>query len=100
VAVEELGAWADALDGCSLGDELELRIGNLSDVATAAKVGDPYEHALDGLAVGQRVARPQGRSSASKDVGLLVLRHERLLCCEGPRRSPAWIGQTVRSSPR
>jgi hypothetical protein len=40
-----------------------------------------------------------GRSSASKDVELLVLRHE-VACCAGPIRGPGSTGPTGRSSPR
>jgi hypothetical protein len=40
-----------------------------------------------------------GRSSASKDAELLVLRHEvAVLRRNNPR--PGWTGQTARSSPR
>jgi hypothetical protein len=40
-----------------------------------------------------------GRSSAPKDIGLLVLRHE-VACYAGPPGSLAWIGSIVRRSPR
>jgi putative transposase len=40
-----------------------------------------------------------GRSSASKDIELLVLRHE-VAVLRGPAPGPAWIGPIARSSPR
>jgi hypothetical protein len=39
-----------------------------------------------------------GRSTASKDIELLVLRHE--VRCAVPILSRAWTGPTSRSSPR
>jgi putative transposase len=40
-----------------------------------------------------------GRSSASKDAELLVLRHEVAVLCR-TLRGPGWTGLTARSSPR
>jgi hypothetical protein len=40
-----------------------------------------------------------GRSTASKDIELLVLRHE-VAVCAAPIRGRAWTGPTARSSPR
>jgi hypothetical protein len=40
-----------------------------------------------------------GCSSAPKDIGLLVLRHE-VACYAGPPGSLAWIGPIARRSPR
>ena len=40
-----------------------------------------------------------GRAASSKDVELLVLRHEVAVTCAAPTRDHAWTGPTGRSSP-
>ena len=80
-------AWpvicGDALPSASRGPSMIIRVSPpaLPDLRPAGR--------LDG---------PAGRSTASKDIELLVLRHE-VPCCAAPSPGRTWTGPTVRSSP-